>query len=206
MILETRIKSLKMRKLCIQAKSCVNQVVKQITRRYSSKDASSSSSKDASSSTFKQNHFFNFIEANVISVFIVAIVGAHYFGGQHVYHTVELKSIKESLIEKEKLTTVELKSVKEPLIEKEKVAIVELKSVKESLIEKEKVAVEKEKALEKVWAEKEKALEKVLFEKEKAIEKVLFEKEKTQAAEKRELEARIRELETRIKFEHPPAS
>ena len=162
-----------MRKLCIQAKSCVNQVVKQITRRYSSKDASSSSSsKDASSSTFKQNHFFNFIEANgqVISVFTVAIGGAYFFGSQHVYHTVELKSVKESLIEKEK-------------------------ALEKILFEKEKVAVEKEKALEKV-----------LFEKEKAFEKVLFEKEKTQAAEKRELEARIRELETRIKFERPPAS
>jgi len=117
--------------------------VKQITRRYSSKDASSSSSskdassssssKDASSSTFKQNHFFNFIEANgqVISVFTVAIGGAYFFGSQHVYHTVELKSVKESLIEKEK-------------------------ALEKILFEKEKVAVEKEKALEKVLFEKEK--------------------------------------------------
>ena len=40
---------------------------------------------------------------------------------------------------------------------------------------------------------------KVSAEKEQALKSILAEKEKTQAAEKRELEARIRELESTIK-------
>ena len=54
------------------------------------------------------------------------------------------------------------------------------------------ITIEKEKALEKLWAEK-----------DKTLGTVLFEKEKTQASEKRELEARIRELETLIRFGRP---
>jgi len=153
-----------MRKTCIQ-------VVKQVTRQCSS------------SSTFEQNPIVKFIEKNyqVITVSSLCVGGAYYFGIQHVYHTVELISIKESLAVKEKAD--------------EKLSA-----------EKEKAAVEKDKAIEKVFAEKEKAIEKVFAEKEKALKYILSEKEKTQAAEKRELEARIRELETQIKYIRPPAS
>jgi len=77
--------------------------------------------------------------------------------------------------------------------------------LKECLLEKEKTAIEKAKALEMVATEKEKALERLATEKEKNLEKMLAEKEKTQAAEKRELEARIRELEAQIRFERPTA-
>jgi hypothetical protein len=140
-------------------KTCI-QVVKQVTRQCSS------------SSTFEQNPIVKFIEKNyqVITVSSLCVGGAYYFGSQHVYHTVELISIKESLAVKEKAN--------------EKV-----------FAEKEKAAVEKEKANEKVFAEK-----------EKALKDILSEKEKTQAAEKRELEARIRELETQIKYMRPPVS
>jgi len=126
----------------------------------------------SSSSTFEQNPIVKFIEKNyqVITVSSLCVGGAYYFGSQHVYHTVELISIKESLAVKEKAD--------------EKLSA-----------EKEKAAVEKEKAIEKVFAEK-----------EKALKDILSEKEKTQAAEKRELEARIRELETQIKYIRPPAS
>ena len=126
----------------------------------------------SSSSTFEQNPIVKFIEKNyqVITVSSLCVGGAYYFGSQHVYHTVELISIKESLAVKEKAD--------------------------------EKLSAEKEKAA----VEKEKANEKVVAEKEKALKDILSEKEKTQAAEKRELEARIRELETQIKYIRPPAS
>ena len=119
----------------------------------------------SSSSTFEQNPIVKFIEKNyqVITVSSLCLGGAYYFGSQHVYHTVELISIKESLAVKEK-------------------------------------------ADEKLSAEKEKANEKVFAEKEKALKDILSQKEKTQAAEKRELEARIRELETQIKSIRPPTS
>jgi len=133
----------------------------------------------SSSSTFEQNPIVKFIEKNyqVITVSSLCLGGAYYFGSQHVYHTVELISIKESLAVKEKAD-------EKLSAEKEKAAA-----------EKEKAAVEKEKANEKVFAEK-----------EKALKDILSEKEKTQAAEKRELEARIRELETQIKSIRPPTS
>ena len=126
----------------------------------------------SSSSTFEQNPIVKFIEKNyqVITVSSLCLGGAYYFGSQHVYHTVELISIKESLAVKEKAD--------------------------------KKLSAEKE----KVFAEKEKANEKVFAEKEKALKDILSEKEKTQAAEKRELEARIRELETQIKSIRPPTS
>jgi len=156
--------------------------IRHVTRRHSPKEESSSKA--------KMNQIFQFIEKNgqVITVFSVCIGGAYFFGSQHIYHTVELQRLKDSLIEKEKSAT-----------EKEMAL--------------EKLTTEKEKALEKVLyerslvsTEKEMALEKLTTEKEKALEKVLFEKEKTQAAEKRELEARIRELETQIKVSQHSSS
>ena len=127
--------------------------IRHVTRRHSPKEESSSKA--------KMNQIFQFIEKNgqVITVFSICIGGAYFFGSQHIYHTVELQRLKDSLIEKEKSAT-----------------------------------------------EKEMALEKLSTEKEKALEKVLFEKEKTQAAEKRELEARIRELETQIKVSQHSSS
>jgi len=100
---------------------------------------------------------------------------------------------------------VQLDFLKECLTQKEKSAMEKAKALEIVSLEKEKTSMEKAKALEIVYSEKEKALEKMLNEKEKALEKMLNEKEKTQAAEKRELEARIRELEARMMFERPPA-
>ena len=77
--------------------------------------------------------------------------------------------------------------------------IAELNSLKKEILVEAKVSNEKEQALAKVSAEKEQALAKVSAEKEQALKSILAEKEKTQAAEKRELEARIRELESTIK-------
>ena len=66
--------------------------------------------------------------------------------------------------------------------------IAEVNSLKKEILVEAKVSDEKEQALAKVSAEK-----------EQALKSILAEKEKTQAAEKRELEARIRELESNIK-------
>jgi len=88
----------------------------------------------SSSSTFEQNPIVKFIEKNyqVITVSSLCLGGAYYFGSQHVYHTVELISIKESLAVKEKAD-------EKLSAEKEKAAA-----------EKEKAAVENEKANEKL--------------------------------------------------------
>ena len=155
----------------------------------------------SSSSTFEQNPIVKFIEKNyqVITVSSLCLGGAYYFGSQHVYHTVELISIKESLAVKEKADEKLSAEKEKAAAEKEKAAVEKEKA-------NEKLSAEKEKANEKVFAEKEKANEKVFAEKEKALKDILSEKEKTQAAEKRELEARIRELETQIKSIRPPTS
>ena len=167
-------------------------------------DTQFSSSKERSLPTNIQNQMLLISEfannyAQGITVILFMFGGAFYTGSHYVAHSVELKSVKESVIEKEKAATEKAKALEMITIEKEKAAAA-------AAIEKEKAATEKAKALEMITIEKEKALEKLLVEKDKTLGTVLFEKEKTQAAEKRELEARIRELETLIRFGRPPAS
>ena len=119
---------------------------------------------------------------------------AYLLARQHVTQEVQLDFLKEHLTQQEKSAMEKAKALEIVSLEKEKTSIEKAKALEILSLEKEKSAMERAKALEIVY-----------LEKEKALEKMLNEKEKTQAAEKRELEARIRELEARMMFERPPA-
>jgi hypothetical protein len=143
----------------------VNLAIKQANRPCSSKDTSSSSKKTFS----KNNQLLQFLEENfqVITTLSILLGGGYYLGSQHVHHIVELRSVKEKLVEKEEWHKIALAN-------REKAADEREKTLKTVLALREKAADEREKTLKTVLAEKEKAQEKIY-----------------------ELEARIRELETK---------
>ena len=179
-------------------RKCGFQIARQLyiarsTRGFSAKSAAGESEALPKSSNINQLKILSqFLEGNgqIITAVSVVVGGAYYLGCQHVFLTAELNNLKREIISEAKVSA-----------EKEQ-ALLKISA------EKDKVSTEKEQALAKVSAEKEQALAKILAEKEKVLEKVLAEKEKTQAAEKRELEARIRELEMAVNWHRttPPAT